>query len=180
MMRVSSGMFRSIRLNTLDSKETRPTLAKVKEAIFSMISKDINGARCLDLFAGSGALGIEALSNHASFVLFNDASYQANKIIKENLAKIASEDYELVKKDYKSLLNNLSDSFDVIFLDPPYHLGIVLQAITLIVENNLLKENGIIVCELASHDEIKEFEQLEIIKNKKYGQSKVVIYRRVP
>lgn len=178
-MRISSGVFRSIKLNTLDSNKTRPTLAKVKEAIFSMISKDVYDARCLDLFSGSGALGIEALSNHASFVLFNDVSFQANKVIKENLAKIKVDNYQVVKQDYQSLLNKLDDSFDIIFLDPPYHLNLITKTINLIITNNLLNDKGLIVCEVASHDEIIEFAELELIKNKKYGQSRVLIYRRL-
>lgn len=179
-MRVTSGKYRSLKLVSLDSLDTRPTLAKVKEAIFNMLMNKVNGKVCLDLFAGSGALGIEALSLGAQWVDFNDSSYQATKVIKENLTKIKSKDFNLTKDDYLTFLKKTTNTYDLIFLDPPYHLNLLDKVIKLILENNLLNEDGLIICEMASETilNLEEYQELEIYKEKKYGLTKVIILRR--
>lgn len=180
-MRVASGRYRSLKLNSLDTNDTRPTLAKVKEAIFNMLMNKVSDTVCLDLFAGSGALGIEALSLHAKWVDFNDANYKAVKVIKENLIKIKNDDYQLTNLDYLTFLNNTNKTYDLIFLDPPYHLNLLEKVIKLILEKNLVNEDGLIVCEMSSESNIniEALSDLEIYKEKKYGLTKVVILRRI-
>ena len=200
-MVVSRGKYRGLKIETLSGDQTRPTSTKVKEAIFSMLHSDVYGARVLDLFAGSGSLGIEALSCNAKFVEFYDVSNDAIKIIKNNLNKLKCDNYKLELGDYRKVLRNLTKNnkqYDIIFLDPPYHLHVITELVCFIYDNNLLAEHGVIVCE-SGEDEIvcenyygikkKEFSEektnksnyqgLEKYKNKKYGSSIISLYRRV-
>ena len=120
-MRVISGTAKGVQLNSLEGLETRPTLDRVKEALFSSIQFQIPEATILDLFSGSGALGIEALSREAKQVVFCDNSRKAVQIIKENLEKTKLKDRAIViQNDYMNCLENLNMKFDFIFLDPPY------------------------------------------------------------
>ncbi|MBF0714326.1 16S rRNA (guanine(966)-N(2))-methyltransferase RsmD [Gemella sp. GH3] len=179
-MRVISGKYRSIKLNSLEGMATRPTTDKVKESLFNMIyCQDTN---VLDLFAGSGGLGIEALSRGALNVTFIDGSYDAIKIINSNLdkCKISKEDYSVYRNDYLRAIKILAkkgSKFDMVLLDPPYNKKIVDNALENLIDYNLLEDNATIVCETGSNETINFIDnRLEIEKEKKYGNIKITIY----
>ena len=172
-MRVISGTARGLRLESLDGLDTRPTLDNVKEAIFSMLFDRVYEAQVLDLFSGSGALGIEALSRGAEFCVFSDFSDKAVSVIRKNVEKARlSDKASVIRSDFKMCLSSLSEqgkAFDIIFLDPPYSGGFLDEALRLIKEKNLLKPEGVIVAEYdnGTDVDIHDYSQL---KSKRYGR----------
>ncbi|MDR1782242.1 MAG: 16S rRNA (guanine(966)-N(2))-methyltransferase RsmD [Bacilli bacterium] len=180
-MQISRGKFRGLKLNTLSGLNTRPTTQKVKEAIFNMIAFDVADSIVLDMFSGSGALGIECLSMDAKEVFFNDKSKEALKVINSNLNKLKINNYQTFNLEYNKLINLLNlnnNSFDLIILDPPYHLKIIDELIKLIIDNNLLNKNGIIVAELSFEENINDsYDMIYLIKDKKYGKTRIAIYK---
>lgn len=141
-MRIISGEARGTKLETLDGLDTRPTLDRVKEALFSIIQNKIYDANVLDLFSGSGALALESISRGAKLAYSCDSSRKAIEIIKQNVKKTHFEDkVKIINKDYKKALEELKDiKFDIIFLDPPYKTNFGEIATKIIAENNLLSE----------------------------------------
>lgn len=172
-MRVISGTARGLRLTALSGDATRPTLDNVKEAIFSMLFDMVHGANVLDLFAGSGALGIEALSRGAAGCVFADKSSKAVAVIKENISKARLEQRATVLcKDFKDVLKQLGskgECFDIIFLDPPYADGFLDEALKVISDLSLLAPCGVVVAEFdnGTHVDIQNY---NLLKNKKYGR----------
>ncbi len=168
-MRVVSGSARGIAL-IAPQEGTRPTSDKVKEAVFGSIQFDIMQSDVLDLFAGSGALGIEALSRGASRSVFVENAKSACEVIKKNLQKTKLEqNARLVCEDWKSGLAKVVGSFDFIFLDPPYASGVYEDVLQEIKAKNLLKNNGVIIAE---HDgSFEKCEGYKLKKTKKYGQT---------
>lgn len=149
-MRIITGSARGIRLETLPGEDTRPTSDRVKEALFSMIQFEIEGRRMLDLFAGSGQLGLEALSREAGYCVFIDAARAACEIIAANAKKAKLYDRcRISTGDYMSFLRGAAgrEQFDIIFLDPPYDSGFLPDALMEIAEGDLLAHGGKIVCE---------------------------------
>ena len=180
-MRVITGTARGIQLKTPEGMVTRPTTDRVKEAMFSIIHFDIPGARILDLFGGTGQLGIEALSRGAKSAVFVDAGEPACRLIKENLKKTRLEGQgRVVRSDYLEYLSRCRESFDIILLDPPYAEVFLENALKKITEIDILSENGIIVAERPLGKELPwEFAGFERSKDYKYGNTLVTIYRRV-
>lgn len=178
-MIINRGKYRNRSINTLESKETRPTASKTKEAIFNMIAFDVENAMVLDLFAGSGLLGIEALSMAAKHVDFNDSNIVATKIIKQNLETLKEVNYTISAYDAFSYLEmNQDKEYDIIFLDPPYKLKIINDLVEKIINLNIIKENGIIICESSLAEQIfSEYQNFSKIKEKKYGKNKISIFR---
>lgn len=177
-MRVISGKYKGKNLIGFDIDGTRPTMDRVKESVFGIIQNKLKDSIVLDLFAGSGSLGIEALSNGASECYFFDNNIELINIIKKNTMGISGT--HIMKSDYKNsleLLKNSNIKFDIIFLDPPYKLNLISDCLKKIVDYNLLNDDGYIICEY----ETEEFnnESLELIKDKKYGSKKVRIYKNV-
>ncbi|MFH4901868.1 16S rRNA (guanine(966)-N(2))-methyltransferase RsmD [Staphylococcus cohnii] len=168
-MRVISGIHKSKPLESMEGRNTRPTMDKVKEGIFNSLH-EVSGIG-LDLFAGSGALGIEALSRGMEKVIFVDQNFKAIKIIKANLQHLnIDEQAEVYKNNADRALKALSKreiQFDVIFLDPPYDKGLIDEALDGIIKFNLLKENGIIVCEFNHKEEI-DTKSFHVIKRYHY------------
>lgn len=154
-MRVITGTARGRRLKELEGQETRPTIARVKEAMFSILQFDIEGRRVLDLFAGTGQLGIEALSRGAASAVFVDCRAEAAKLIRENLqvTNLAAR-ARVVSGDSMEFLTSLREKFDLIFLDPPYAAGLLEPALALIVKFDILSPHGIIVAEAPSGKEL--------------------------
>ncbi|OEF98548.1 16S rRNA (guanine(966)-N(2))-methyltransferase RsmD [Desulfuribacillus alkaliarsenatis] len=152
-MRVISGDKRGISLEAVPGQKTRPTTDRVKESIFNIITPYIDGGKVLDLFAGSGALGIETLSRGAEFAVFIDVSFNSIKCIKKNLAQTEyQKSAEVYKADWKTAIDKLAKremKFDYVFLDPPYveFQEKIPQIVTALEEKNLLCTNAIIVCE---------------------------------
>jgi len=149
-MRIITGIARNTPLQTLDGDETRPTSERVKEALFSMIQFEIEGRRVLDLFAGSGQLGLEALSRGAEHCTFIDNSRQASDIIIANAKKAKLFDKcRISATDVSAALKSCADrdKFDIVFIDPPYASDEVAKSLRLIISGNLLGENATVVCE---------------------------------
>lgn len=180
-MRVISGTARGTKLNSIESLSTRPTLDRVKEPLFSIIQAYIQDANVLDLFAGSGALGIESLSRGAKHCIFCDKSPASIKMLKQNLQKTRLEEKSTVFiEDYKKCLKNLNSKYDIIFIDPPYKLDIAVDSIKLILEYNLFAKDGIIILETDEEErDIRELENinLEMVDVRKYGRVKLIFLR---
>lgn len=178
-MRVITGSARGMTLRTLEGYDVRPTTDKVKEAVFSAIQFEIEGRRILDLFAGSGQLGIEALSRGARSAVFVDSDKNAVKVIKENLAKTGLDSLASVAQtDSIAFLTMTNLIFDIAFLDPPYGKGILQKALSKIGDN--IAEGGIVVCEHPFGEELED-KICGLVKQKEYKYSKVsvTLYRKV-
>lgn len=177
-MRVISGSYRGRNLDTIDGDKTRPTTDRVKESMFNLIMFYINDSKVLDLFSGSGSLGIECLSRGAKSVDFNDNNRDSIKIIKKNLTGMNGE-YNIYSNDYKSLLSQKANSqYDIIFVDPPYNFSIENELFTMLKELNILKVDGIIVYE-TDRELLVDNENYELVKSKKYGITYVSVIRRI-
>lgn len=182
-MRIISGTARGTKLYTLEGESTRPTLDRVKEPLFSIIQTNIKDSNVLDLFAGSGALGLEALSRGAKKAVLCDKSYEAINIIKNNVSKTHFEDkVKLLCMDYKKCLASLSEEFDLIFIDPPYKLDVAIKSVEMILNNNLLAKDGLIIIETDNEDrelqEIKELSyNIEIVDVRTYGRVKLIFLK---
>ena len=183
-MRVISGISRGTKLKTIESDTTRPTLDRVKESLFNIIQVDIKGKKVLDLFAGSGALGIEAISRGAETATFCDNSIDAIQVIKTNIENTKCTDKSIVlKKDYLLALKYLAKNnqkFDIIFLDPPYKTDFANKAIEQIIELNLLSKEGIIILETddANKEETIKKEDIQIFDKRIYGRVILIFIRK--
>lgn len=184
-MRVISGTARGINLISLKGQATRPTLDRIKESLFDILQFDIKNAIILDLFSGSGALAIEALSRGANQAVINDNSTEAIKIINCNLEHTKLKDKSiLINSDYLQVLDKLkrdSKKFDIIFLDPPYKSNYILISINKIIENDLLKKDGIIIVETNDKnkiDAITTIKNIEIYDIRKYGIVFLIFIRK--
>lgn len=180
-MRVISGKYRRIMLDGYNIEGIRPTMDKVKESIFAMISDKINDSVCLDLFAGTGSIGIEALSNGASHVYFVDQMKDAINVIEKNLLKTKDTNYTLICNNYSNELkkiNNSNKKFDIIFIDPPYGKIKIKRVIDEIINLDILNDNGLLVCEYENELLEDNYEYLELIKDRKYGKTYIKIYKR--
>lgn len=177
MLRVIAGKYRTRELAQPSLEVTRPTMDRVKEAFFSMIQFDIPGSLVLDLFAGSGALGIEAISRGAMKSISVDSSREATKVIESNIAKLGINNISCVQADVIDYLDRLNGTkFDFIFMDPPYKdIALYNKTLEKINNNGLLKQNGLIILEAASPSEIIIPEGLTIQKQRKYGISNVLL-----
>ena len=179
-MRVITGSARGIRLKTPDGMLTRPTADRVKEAVFSVLQFDIQGSRVLDLFAGTGQLGIEALSRGATCAVFVDGRREACKLVQENLklTKLATK-AQVLQSDYLDYLSRCRETFDLIFLDPPYAEVFLENALKKISEIDILSDRGIIICERPA-DKLLEFDIAGLSRGKdyRYGKTWVTLFRK--
>ncbi len=174
-MRVISGRARGTKLNSIEDISTRPTLDRVKESLFNILQEKIRNKVVLDLFAGSGALGIEALSRGTRKAYFCDVNKESIKFIKSNLQKTNFIDQAIIlNEDYKKCILELNEKVDIIFIDPPYKADIGVNSIKLIIENNILSKEGIIVLEtdekIRDEEEIKKISNITIYDARKYGR----------
>lgn len=179
-MRVISGTARGRRLKELPGMDTRPTTDKVKESLFNIVQFDIEGRRVLDLFGGTGQLGIEALSRGAVGCTFVDQSRQAAAIIKENLQTTGFADKARVQQgDAMAFLTGCREKFDLIFLDPPYHTQLLENCIFAVGKFDILAEHGIMVCESADSAQLPELvAPYEKGREYRYGKIKLTVYHR--
>ena len=179
-MRVITGKARGVVLKTPDGMKTRPTADRVKEALFSIIQFDIPNATVLDLFAGTGQLGIEALSRDAKYAVFVDEQDKACRLISENLKKTKLEnDARVVRSDYEIFLKNCHEKYDIIFLDPPYAEKFLENALKLITEIDILQSGGIIVTERPVEKSLNlDFPGFTRSKDYKYASTILTIYRK--
>ena len=179
-MRVITGKARGVQLKTPEGLTTRPTADRVKEALFSIINFDIPGARVLDLFGGTGQLGIEALSRGAKSAVFVDTGEPACRLIRENLRRAKLEDSaKVIRADYMDYLKRCRENFDIILLDPPYAEVFLENALKCITEIDILQSGGIIVTERPLGKELPwDFDGYVRSKDYKYGKTLLTIYRK--
>lgn len=182
IMRIITGIHKSRKLNTLEGLNTRPMMDRMKESVFNTIGPFFDGDIVLDLFSGSGALSLEALSRGASFAHMVDLSKDAIKVINSNITSLKEESRTKVYNlDYKVALKVMKDlKFDIVFLDPPYRLKLCSEIINHLLENNMLNEKAIIVCQYCNekHQDTEKYDELDIIKNYSYASSEVCIYQK--
>lgn len=176
-MRVITGSARGARLETLDGLETRPTAERVKEALFSSIQFELEGRKVLDLFAGSGQLGIEALSRGASLAVFIDQSADAVRIVKSNLAHThLFEKARVLETEAVAFLARTKETYDVIFLDPPYHKEFLERLLPDAAAH--LSPHGVLVAEGAKDDLMPEtVGNFRLVQKKSYGKTAIGFYR---
>ena len=180
-MRIIGGKYRSRVLAEFEGEEVRPTADRVKESLFNILSLKLYGARVLDLFAGSGALGLESLSRGAKEVVFNDSARASLAILKKNLATLKitpdGDEAKLSGSDYLVCLESQRQPFDIIFIDPPYRFDYGEKALKKIAEKGLLTENGIAVYERDRPFE-GEIAGLEKYDERKYGKVYITFFRK--
>ncbi len=179
-MRVISGKARGVNLKTPAGMATRPTAERVKEAVFSIIQFDLPCASVLDLFGGTGQLGIEALSRGAKNAVFVDEREDACKLIKENLKRTKLEGQgQICRSDYSAFLKSTSNKFDIIFLDPPYAEVFLENSLNLITQIDILQSGGIIVTERPVEKTLLcNFPGYIRSKDYKYGKTLITLFRK--
>lgn len=178
-MRVISGKYRGRTLVAPEGMNTRPTMDRVKEAMFSILGFRLQDAIVLDLFAGSGGLAIEALSRGAKKAIINDFSSSAIEIIKKNIKSIKiDEEVIIYNKDYKEILSILKEKIDILFLDPPYKMNIYKEVCEYLETNNLINDRGILVLEMDVNTLPIELENYQS-KVYKYGSKKLQIMKKI-
>ncbi len=180
-MRIIAGKHRGAKLVTPQGENTRPTLDRAKETLFNIINFDILDASCLDLFAGSGQIGLELLSRGAKHCVFVDSALQAVQCIKTNINKLNEQsNSQVINSDAISALNALRGrQFDIVYIDPPYDSDMYSKCLSFIANSNLLSDSGFVVCET---DNIANLPQsvsvLELVKSKKVGSVYFVWYTK--
>lgn len=178
-MRVITGTARGKLLKTLPGEALRPTASRVKEGIFSAIQFDIEGRRVLDLFAGSGQLGIEALSRGAEHAVFTDESADAVKTVLDNLKNAElSEKASVSRTDFASYLTMCREEFDIVFIDPPYHKGYYEKALELAEKR--MSDYGMMICEYPTDIKVPETVGcFAVYRSYRYGKVAVSVYKKV-
>lgn len=180
-MRIITGKAKGVNLKTLEGDATRPTSERVKEAVFSMLQFDIEGRRVLDLFAGSGQMGLEALSRGADSAVLIDKSADAVKIIQENALKCKLyPSCQIHRSDYMDYIKrNRGEKFDIIFLDPPYALKFYAPALRTLLECKMLKPSSLIVCESGEEEIFDSDSELaskyQVFKQSRYSKTYITI-----
>ncbi|AMW16868.1 16S rRNA (guanine(966)-N(2))-methyltransferase RsmD [Glaesserella parasuis] len=172
-VRVIAGLWRGRKLPVLNAEGLRPTTDRVKETLFNWLMMDIAGSRCLDCFAGSGSLGIEALSRQAQAVVFLEKFADAANQLKKNLVSLKAENGKVIQTDTLQFLaqKNSEAPFDLVFVDPPFHQGFVPQVLTALEQNGWLAENALIYVEAEkNHSPLVLPEHWQVVKEKTAGQ----------
>lgn len=178
-MRVITGSARGRRLRELEGMETRPTTDRVKEGLFNILQCDIEGRRVLDLFAGTGQLGIECLSRGADFAVFVDRRADAVQLVRENLTVTGLRDRaRVVQGDSLAYLRTLQEKFDLVFLDPPYQAGLLEPAVEMLAGFDILNPHGIIVAEHPAGRVLASPPPCRIYRTYRYGKIGLTVFRR--
>lgn len=180
-MRVIAGEYRGRRLERIEGSDIRPTSDKVKESLFNILGNAVIDSTFLDLFSGTGGVGIEALSRGAKHVVFIDSSIKSIKVLKENLKRLRIEDnYEAFHTDYSTAINKLhkyNKHFDIIFIDPPYSVGIAEAALKELDHNPIVAHSGVVIVEHDSKDRMPEFVgKLYMYRSRQYGNTTLSFY----
>lgn len=177
-MRVISGKYRGMVLAEFKGKDIRPTADRVKESLFNILFSEVAGARVLDLFCGSGSLGIECLSRGASFVHFNDISSASIAVLKKNLARLNENNFTVTVSDWRDCLLGLRCQFDIIFIDPPYADESGFKALEMIGKRRLLAGQGVAV-----YERDRAFsgvvEGLELFDERRYGKTYLSFFKTI-
>ena len=177
MIRITGGVYRSRKLETPNTELTKPTMDKVRAAVFNALGYDIENKTVLDLFSGSGSYGFEALSRNASFVTFVDNQKEAVDVIKKNGVSLKENRFEVILNDSLSYLEKSDKQFDIVFMDPPYKLDVYQNILDLLDKNNLLQKDAIIVLESEKELPINE-NNCKKVKQYNYGLAKIYILRK--
>lgn len=172
-MRVIAGLAKGHKLKTIETTDTRPTTDRIKETLFNMISFDLAGCCFLDLFSGSGAIGIEALSRGAEECVFVEQSVSCQQVIRDNLehTRMSAKTQMLLPLGVTEALDKLGNekkSFDIIFMDPPYASGLIEPSLRGIIENHLLRKDGYIIVERSAKIPLLPIDGLRVLKEKEY------------
>jgi len=182
-MRVISGLYKGRNLLGHNLPFTRPTMDRVKESLFALIQDEIENSKVLDLFSGSGSLGIEALSRRCAFCFFVDNSKEAIDVIKKNLSNLGIlNKSKVLYLDYKKALNKFNlenEKFDLVFLDPPYKDKIIANILDDLIDNDLLNDDALVACETSCKDFQYENDKYSLFKSKIYSDKAVFIYRKL-
>lgn len=181
-MRVIAGKARGRRLNSVSGLKTRPTTDRIKETLFNIIANEVADSNFLDLYAGNGGIGIEALSRGAKQVIFIDKNPQCTRIIKENLMKTElSSQAEVYTNDALKAITILARKkreFDLVFVDPPYNLGYVAKALAAIAEHKVVSKNGLVITEFGNKEDIPDSVlNLFLVRSENYGDTSLGFYR---
>lgn len=180
VMRVIAGKYKSRQLKAVPSKLTRPTTDKNKENLYNMIGPYFDGGICLDLFAGSGGLGIEALSRGMDELYAVDKQYKAFQVIRENINNLKIENAHIIKADYRKALGSFKEEgvkFDLVLLDPPYGMKINKDIINTLKENGNLNKNCILVIEDLTEEKLEYEAPFKLVKENNYGITSLQIVR---
>jgi len=175
--RIIGGQWKGRKLKFLEVEGLRPSLDRVRETLFNWLQSNIRGARCLDLFAGSGAIGIEALSRGASHVDFVELNKKASRQLEANLGLLEASDGDVWHQDASQFLLNQHEPYDIIFLDPPFHKGLAQEIVSKLALTNLLRSDTLIYLEIEQNLDIELPESWELLKDKKAGQLQYRLYR---
>jgi len=176
-MRIIAGKYRGRTLAAFRGESIRPTPDRVKESLFQILSNKIVGARVLDLFAGSGALGLECLSRGAREAVFNDASKESLSVLKKNLSALKAENAVVINSDFRACLANAAGAFDLIFCDPPYRESYLSEICGAVISRKLLNEGGLVVYESEREEETPEgFQKSD---ERIYGRTRVTMWEEV-
>lgn len=179
-MRVVGGAKRGFKLRDFGGSAIRPTSDRVKENIFNIISPYVPGAVVLDLFSGTGALAIEALSRGAKRAVLCDNANRSLAIIRDNIKKTGFGDVsKIVKSDAIAYLKNCIEKYDIIFLDPPFNMGLLAAALRQIAASDVLTDSGIVVVEQDGTEILEEIPGLSLKKQKKYGRIYISVYTKI-
>ena len=180
-MKVISGLLKGRNIEGYNIEGTRPTMDRVKESLFGMIQNHIKDSTFLDLFAGSGQIGIEAISNGASLCYFIDNNKEVIKVLNKNINNLNIQKHtKVLLSDWKKSLNDFSNKnlkFDIIYVDPPYDYDVYEKILEKVSNQNLLNDNGIIILEHSNLKLKDTYNNLTLYKNKKYGSKSVNIYK---
>ena len=177
-MRIITGEYKGRRLETPKDNSVRPTSAKVKEAIFSIIAFDVAESVCVDLFAGTGNLGLEALSRGAKRCYFGDKSRESIALVRRNVNSCGAQEKSIILLgEYQKVLSSLKEQADLFFLDPPYRKGLMIDCIEKIAQGGLLRQNGLIVAEHSKDEVLPDIiSGFSKLKERKYGTIIISIY----
>jgi len=177
--RVIGGQWKGRKLKFFEVEGLRPSLDRVRETLFNWLQSDIHGSRCLDLFAGSGAVGIEALSRGAASVDFVELNKKAARQLESNLGLLGAEMGSLMHQDAKQFLLQEHQPYDIVFLDPPFHKGLAQEVLSKLAQTNLLAEGALIYLEMEQNLEVEIPQSWELLKDKKAGQLQYRLYTKV-
>ena len=174
-MRIVAGKYRGRKLTAFAGFDVRPTPDRVKESLFQILSPRLRGAVVLDLFCGSGALGIESLSRGAGKAYFNDLSAESLSVLKKNLVFVG-EPYEVSRCDFRAFLLSAREKFDLVFCDPPYREDYLPEILSLLAKRDLLKEDGLVVYETEREEEPAA--GWELCDRRRYGRTDILFLKR--
>ena len=181
IMRIISGKAKGTKLYTLEGNETRPTLDRVKESVFNIIQNEISGSIFLDLFSGSGAIGLEAASRGATKTIMCEKSKDAINIIKRNIEKTHLEkEVTLYEGDYENILaTKIKEKLDIIYIDPPYKTNYATKTVQLLIKEQLLKSDSIVIIETDIPEEVltklEQIGQMQVTDIRKYGRATIIV-----